>query len=367
MATYTKIKVKGRPAIKARVRKKQNGKLVFDQSKTFLTRTDAARWARETETRLDVAEDPAQLASRRADSLADIINRYIKTVDPIKPIRRQDVSALNNLAADRLGSIPAERLTAHDVADFATRKRAHGAKAGTVTHYLFVLKRVLEAAPVLFGINTNIDAFERAHKTLLKTGIAGRADKRERRPTRDELNRILTRLADSQTARIPAATLVVFAIFSTRRASEITRLRWQDYDRPGLRVWVRAMKHPREKRDTQVELTQQAADIIDAQPKIDARIFPYKSESMTAAFQRACKDTGVDDLRFHDLRHEGISRLFELGLTIPQVAKVSGHLTWTSLQRYAHLETSRPLDRYAGWRWLDYARKPSTYSARSAR
>ncbi|MGA6995231.1 MAG: hypothetical protein WBZ22_03140 [Pseudolabrys sp.] len=45
----------------------------------------------------------------------------------------------------------------------------------------------------------------------------------------------------------------------------------------------------------------------------------------------------MKDLRFHDLRHEGISRLFEIGRTIPQAAAVSGHRSWTSLKRYTRI------------------------------
>ena len=54
-----------------------------------------------------------------------------------------------------------------------------------------------------------------------------------------------------------------------------------------------------------------------------------------------------DDLHFHDLRHEGISHLFELGWNIPKVAMVSGHRTWTSLKRYTHIRQQG--DKYAEW------------------
>jgi len=59
---------------------------------------------------------------------------------------------------------------------------------------------------------------------------------------------------------------------------------------------------------------------------------------------------GIDDLHFHDLRHDGISRLFEMGKTIPQAAGVSGHRSWSSLKRYSHLRQTG--DKYAGWKWL---------------
>jgi integrase len=67
-------------------------------------------------------------------------------------------------------------------------------------------------------------------------------------------------------------------------------------------------------------------------------------------FTRACQLLGIIDLHFHDLRHEGISRLFEMGKTIPQVAAVSGHRSWSSLQRYTHLRQTG--DKYVNWKWL---------------
>jgi len=60
----------------------------------------------------------------------------------------------------------------------------------------------------------------------------------------------------------------------------------------------------------------------------------------------------IEDLRFHDLRHEGISRLFEMGWTIPQVATVSGHRSWKILKRYSHLRQSG--DKYANWKWPNF-------------
>lgn len=65
----------------------------------------------------------------------------------------------------------------------------------------------------------------------------------------------------------------------------------------------------------------------------------------------ACKMLGIEDLHFHDLRHEAASRLAELGWTIPQMAAVTGHRTWATLQRYTHLAGPEPVDKYAGWRF----------------
>jgi integrase len=77
-------------------------------------------------------------------------------------------------------------------------------------------------------------------------------------------------------------------------------------------------------------------------------IFPYNTDAISAAFTRACKLLGIEDLRFHDLRHDGISRLFEMGWNIPQVAVVSGHRSWQSLKRYTHIRQRG--DKYADWK-----------------
>jgi integrase len=96
-------------------------------------------------------------------------------------------------------------------------------------------------------------------------------------------------------------------------------------------------------------LPPEASAIIDSMPRTDVRIFPYNSDSIGTAFTRACKILGIAGLRFHDLRHEGVSRLFEIGKTIPQAAAVSGHRTWQSLKRYSHLRQTG--DKYASWKW----------------
>ncbi len=67
------------------------------------------------------------------------------------------------------------------------------------------------------------------------------------------------------------------------------------------------------------------------------RIFPHAAQSVSRAFQRATDDTAIVDLRFHDLRHDGASRLFEAGWPIERVALVTGHRDWNMLRRYTQL------------------------------
>ena len=128
------------------------------------------------------------------------------------------------------------------------------------------------------------------------------------------------------------------------------------------RVWVRDMKNPGDKKGNHVlcELTPEAIQIIDSMPRVADEIFPFTTGAISAGFTRACRQLGISDLHFHDLRHEGISRLFEMGRTIPQVAAVSGHRSWSSLQRYTHIRETG--DKFKGWNWLKIISSHSLYS-----
>ena len=147
----------------------------------------------------------------------------------------------------------------------------------------------------------------------------------------------------------PMAAIIGFAIFSTRRLEEITRIQWADLDTEASRILVRDMKNPGEKmgNDVWCDLPPEALRVIGTMPRRrDGAIFPFTGDAISASFTRACKLLAIPDLHFHDLRHDGVSRQFELGKTIPQVAAVSGHRSWQSLKRYTHLRQTG--DKYEG-------------------
>lgn len=78
--------------------------------------------------------------------------------------------------------------------------------------------------------------------------------------------------------------------------------------------------------------------LVTAQPQTNQYIFPYDPRSVGAAFTRACRLLGIQDLRFHDLRHEATSRLFEPGYQIHEVAQFTLHDSWNELKRYTNLK-----------------------------
>lgn len=172
-------------------------------------------------------------------------------------------------------------------------------------------------------------------------GLSTKSKERERRPTDDEIARICAWfVAKGARQKVPMGDLIHFAIATAMRAGEITRLKWTDLNELHKTITIRDRKHPQEKEgnDQEVPLLGDAFAIVMRQPRTDDRIFPVADGTASSLFPRACNALGIVDLRFHDLRHEGISRLFEQGYRIEQVALVSGHRDWKMLFRYTQVK-----------------------------
>lgn len=121
------------------------------------------------------------------------------------------------------------------------------------------------------------------------------------------------------------------------------------------------MKHPGQKKgnDVWVLLSDEALQIIMSMPQVDQKIFPYEPDSLSTAFTRlVALFEGIEDLHFHDLRHEAISRAFEMGWSAAKVRMMSGHRSWSSLEIYTNLEKIG--DRLEGWKWWVVVFQPET-------
>ncbi|MGI0025670.1 MAG: tyrosine-type recombinase/integrase, partial [Nitrososphaera sp.] len=83
-------------------------------------------------------------------------------------------------------------------------------------------------------------------------------------------------------------------------------------------------------------------EILDSLPfRDDGLIFGVRPDSITHAFERAVRRAGINDITFHDTRHEATSQFFELGLGVQEVAAITGHDDWESLRRYTHPKADR--------------------------
>ncbi len=364
MATYPTRKNKdGSVSVLAQITRTIDGKRkTFTQS--FDNRKKAEKWAQKREKEIDAdisaGRSPAS-PKAKAVTLGDAIDRYVK--ESMKDVGKTKTQVLNTIRKEyTIADKRCEMIASQDIVTFAQElhNRPGLDSASTVLNYLSHLSAVFNVARPLWGFPLDERVMKDAMTVCKKMGFTAKSGKRSRRPTLDELDALLKHFADKVAFRpksCPMHRLVVFAIFSTRRQEEICRITWKDYEPDAKRVLVRDMKHPGDKagNDTWVELPDPCCAVIAAMPKTSDRIFPYTADAVSAAFTRACKALEIEDLHFHDLRHEGASRLFETGLTIPQVASVTGHRSWSSLQRYTHLRQTG--DKFAGWKWIEVVTK----------
>jgi integrase len=254
-----------------------------------------------------------------------------------------------------IADLPCAEIGSPDIIALARSLRAR-MQPQTVANYLSHLAAVFAIAQPAWGYALNRQAMSDALVVAKRLGLTAKSRQRDRRPSLEEMDRLMTHFAEVQRRRLhstPMPAIVAFAVFSTRRLEEITRISWRDLDLDGKRILVRDMKNPGEKigNDVWCDLPDPALRILEARPRNHERIFPVSPDAIGAAFTRACRLLAIENLHFHDLRHDGISRLFELGLNIPHVAAVSGHRSWASLKRYTHLRQVG--DKYLGWRWID--------------
>jgi integrase len=206
------------------------------------------------------------------------------------------------------------------------------------------INTVITHAAAIHGITASKEQVDLARIALRRLGLIGPGIERDRRPTQTELDSIIRHLEGNDRLKIPVGRIVRFAVATGMRQSEICQIRWADVDEQRRTVIVRDRKDPRKKignhqRVPLIDLTGfNAWDILQEQKLAyephHKFIFPYNGRSVGTAFRRACKLLEIEDLRFHDLRHEATSRLFEAGLPIEREALVTGHKDWKMLRRY---------------------------------
>ena len=355
MGTIVERKRKnGTTAFMAKIIIRRGGVVVYRKTETFDRRPAARAWVAIQEH--DLSKPGAlERASAPSHTLGDAIRKFKE--DSKKAIGRTKLQVLNYILKMPIADMACEKIGSKQLIDFCSTL-AKDRKPATVATYLSGLSGVFRLAWAAWGMSLDREAMATTFIVARELGLIDRPESRERRPTLDELHRVLTWFSTRAELAMPMVDIVIFAIFSARRQAEITRIRWADLDEVGSRVLVRDMKNPGDTKGNHVwcDLPPQALQIIQAQPRTDDRIFPYNSRSVGWTFADACRMLGIDDLRFHDLRHEAVSRLFEMGWTIPRVATVSAHRSWQNLQRYTHVRQTG--DKYDGWKWLDVFTNP---------
>ena len=333
MATITLIKNANGTAYRAQIRRFKNGKLVYSEARTFPKRAWARSWAATREAALTPAEISRH--RHRLITVGDLLHWY--ETDYCQQSGRTKQADIRRLQSYALADLTLHGLTSETLINHV-RDRLRQAKPQTVHNDLIWLRNVFKAAYPAWGIKADTVEIDVATHFCRANGMVSKAASRKRRPTADEITRLRQHFK-RKAGSIPMADILDFAITSARRQAEITSLRWSDNDDKHQTGMVRDLKHPRKKAGNhkRFKYTPEAWAIVQRQPRTSEFIFPYNPKTIGALFARACRLLGIQDLRFHDLRHEATSRLFEAGYSIVEVQLFTLHDSWTVLSRYANL------------------------------
>lgn len=330
------------------------------QCKTFATKAQAQAWVRKLEAGIDAGEVHASLGTT---TIGEVLEAYRK----LREEAGRDILDTSNehymlKALKRgLGDKVLAKVVPDDLVAYAAMRRDEGAGPYTINMDISKLGTALRYGAAKLRIAPP-DVVGAARPLLSHLRLIGGGGKRERRPTEDELSRLLVQLATEYGPIYSEAT--AFAAASAMRLGEVCSFAFEDIDEAKRLVGI-WRKHPRRgKVHEQVPLLPPAWEIVQRQPRGEpqevlertdrgdvvvhkTRVFPIAANTLSGYFTDACRDLSIVDLHFHDLRHEGTSALFEQGYQIHEVALVTGHKDWRHLKRYTNLRPehlTRPTD-----------------------
>ena len=289
------------------------------KSATFYTKAEAREWATEIEREIDTGK----LAARSRATLADAFRRYANTTSPTKKGRRWEQVRLAMLERDRLADVRFIDLSPADIAQWRDR-RLQDVSAATVRREMVLISSVVEVARrewQWIDVNPCRDVKKPPNPPH-----------RERRISDDEIERVCFALGYSGGRPLnqsqEVAVMFLLAIETAMRLGEICGIRRRD--------WIgRAVRLPETKNGTVrlVPLSREAGRLLELLPKDRERLFSVQSETASTLFRRARKKAEIDDLTFHDSRHEACTRLARK-IDALTLAKITGHRDPRSLAIY---------------------------------
>jgi integrase len=302
-------------------------------SKSFVSKSRAVKWARQIET--DVDAGIAQVDTRILDdtSVSNILVRYRETVTINKKGHSSECTRIDSFLKQTWASLRLSKVTSGTFSHYRDQ-RLKEVKPATVRRDLGLLRAIFEVAIKEWDLPLSSNPLGNVKKPK-------EPDARDRRLMSGE-KELLLRAAGSHTGPWLTAGIHL-AIETGMRRGELLSLLWDDISLQASTLLIRETKngHPRT-----IPLSKTAVEILSAMRPVNGqakdRVFLVTANAFQIAWQRckkriAINHPNISTLRFHDLRHEAISRFFEIGLTIPEVALISGHRDPRMLFKYTHL------------------------------
>lgn len=266
-------------------------------------------------------------------SLSKALEKYYATVSVHKRGKQQEFYRVNVLQRHPLAQKMMDEISTVDIASYRDSRLAqvnpHTGKSisgNTVRLELALLSALYNLARVEWG-TCRTNPVELVRKPKVSSG-------RDRRLTSSEERR-LSRYFQG----LNAVLYVIFhlAIETAMRQGEILSLRWEHID---LQHGVAHLPMTKNGSSRDIPLSRKARNLLQSLPvELNGPVFSYTSAGFKSAWRVALQRLAIADLHFHDLRHEAISRFFELGtLNVMEVAAISGHRSLNMLKRYTHLK-----------------------------
>ena len=303
------------------VRSRKHGSV----SQSFHRKADAQKWALEQEALMQSGQWSRTMD--RESRLSDLMIKYRDEVTPKKRSHQREITRINRLLTESIMQLPFSEFTSAKVAAFRDRRLIDGPRA---TEYdLVLLRHAWNVAKVEWGWSLGPNPLDRIK-------FPKQNPPRERRLMPGEFE-ILKETA-SQMSRWYLWPIIEMAIETAMRKGELLALQWSNID---LDKSIALLPQTKNGNARWVPLSRRASQILSSLDRSDERVFPIGPDALRHGWDRLCRKAEIEELKFHDLRHEAISRLFELNLTVPEVAFISGHKTPSQLFRYSHVNPNR--------------------------
>lgn len=314
-------------------------------SAKFSSEKLAKAFAKEKERQLEEIKATGRTAAPKGSTVGHYIDAYLDYIQPGRTLQRSALFIYKALK-ERFGKTGIERLSKSHLDAFIEERKKEGVQGQTIAGDLSLLSSVLRYCYDVKHLDVDPDLADKARKSL-KSVHKLRIKSREVEcvPTQSEIDAIIGVFATKKRQVIDVPKLIRFGLYTSMRQSEICRIRIEDLNWENKTVIIRDRKHPDEKmgNDETVPLLPSALKIVEEVigNRKSGQIFPYNPKSVSVAFSRARTESGVTrPVRFHDLRHKAITDFFGIGLSVPQVALMSGHRDWQTLKRYTHIKAS---------------------------
>lgn len=304
-------------------------------SRSFNTKADARAWATVIESEMERGVFIDRTEAEK-NTLGDLFQRYLTEVSSQKKGHDTERYRLDSLQRDPIAQYKVAGLSGKLMAEWRD-KRLKKVTGSTVNRDLNLISHVINVARKEWGMHIENPV------SMIRRPPENKA--RKRRLATGEEERLLAEL--EQTARSERGTfepggthnpwirpLVILAIETAMRRSELLALRWSDVFLADRYVRLHDTKNG-ESRD--VPLSTRAYGLLNGLPRhISGRVFPTTADAIKKAFTRAVARAGLGDLHFHDLRHEATSRLAEKLDNVLELSACTGHKTLSMLKRYYH-------------------------------